>query len=144
MSSPDVYGPIDFLVLQYPRDASGAPTAEALVDLLARGVVRLYDLLVVERDDDGGCREVDLTAGGPLGDLRAFRGARSGLLGADDLDELAAVIDPGTVGVVVLYENAWAVPFVAAARAEGAEAVAGNRITAQQIMDALDALEPTG
>ena len=51
------------------------------------------------------------------------------------------MLDPGATALVVVYENAWAVPFVAAARAEGGQLVASDRITAQQIMDALDAAE---
>jgi hypothetical protein len=54
---------------------------------------------------------------------------------------LADVLEPGAVAAVVLYENAWAVPFVAAARAEDGQLVASARLTAQEIMDALDAVE---
>ena len=73
--------------------------------------------------------------------MRAFAGARSGLVGTEDLEELAGVIDAGAVAIVVMYENRWAVPFVAAARSEGAGVVAGARLTGQEIMDALDAVE---
>lgn len=143
MNGLDVHGPIDFLVIQFPGDATGAATTEALVDLVDAATVRLYDLVLVRKADDGTCTEID-PAGGPdgqLGELGAFAGARSGLVGADDLAELADVLDPGNVAAILVYENAWAVPFVAAARSEGAELVAGARLTAQQIMDALDAVE---
>jgi hypothetical protein len=78
------------------------------------------------------------------GDLAAwsrFTGARSGLLGDDDVQLATDVLDAGTVAAVILYENAWAESFVAAARAEGGEMVASARLSAQQIMDALDAAE---
>ena len=39
------------------------------------------------------------------------------------------------------YENAWAVPFVAAAHAAGGQVVASERIPAQVLIDALDAVE---
>ena len=41
----------------------------------------------------------------------------------------------------LVYENAWAIPFVAAAREAGGEMIASARIPAQDVMDALDALE---
>ncbi len=143
MSGPDVHGPIDFVVVEFPGDATGAATAQALVDLVDRATVRLYDLVVVRKADNGTWTEVELDAAsdGQLGELRAFAGARSGLLGDEDLADVADVLDPGTLGAVLVYENAWAIPFVAAARSEGAELVAGARLTAQQIMDALDAAE---
>ena len=53
--------------------------------------MRLYDLVVVEKGHDGACVEIDLseTSLGRLHDVRAFAGARSGLVGAEDLEELA-------------------------------------------------------
>ena len=43
--------------------------------------------------------------------------------------------------MLLVYENTWAVPFVAAARESGGELVAGARIPAQDVMEALDALD---
>lgn len=141
MSDADVHGPIDTVIIQFPSSSSGSATTEALVDLIERGTVRVYDVLVVEKRDDG-CHELDLdAAGGPLADFRALAGARSGLLGDDDVTAMGEVLDPGTAAVAIVYENAWAVPFVAAAFDEGGELVAGTRLTAQQIMDTLDELE---
>jgi len=131
MSNPDAHGPIDTLVIEFPGTATGEGTTRALAELVDRGVVLLYDLMVVRKDTDGSCVEVELATApdGQLGALRAFAGARSGLLEA------------GALGLVIVYENAWAAPFVAAARGEGAEMVGTARLTAQEIMDALDAAE---
>ena len=41
----------------------------------------------------------------------------------------------------VLYAVTWAVPFVAAAMDAGGELIAGARIPARDVIDALDALE---
>src|SRR5947209_4762294 len=73
--------------------------------------------------------------------LAGLAGARSGLLGDDDLDDAAGVLEPGTVGVVLVYENTWAIPFATAALGEGGQMVATSRLTVQEIMDALDAVE---
>jgi Family of unknown function (DUF6325) len=146
MTAPDVHGPIDFVVLEFPAGADVADTAKALLDLVNRGIVRLYDFMVVTTDESGSCSEIDLAAVsvGSLAPLGAFAGARSGLLDADDIALVADVVEPGAVAAVALYENAWAVPFVAAVRAEGGQLVASARLTAQQIMDALDAVEAAG
>ena len=143
MTGPDVHGPIDFAVFEFPAGADIPNTAKALLDLVEQGTLRLYDLMVVKKEDDGSCTEVDLTGGseGPVAALGSFAGARSGLLTTDDVADVQDVLEPGAAAVVVVYENAWAVPFVAAARAEGGQLVASDRITAQQIMDALDAAE---
>jgi hypothetical protein len=139
----DAYGPVDFLILEYPTHTDGTETAQALTALIEQGVVALYDLLVVSRGPDGTARELDLSSGSP--DVPAafapFAGARSGLLGPDDVAEAANALEPGTSAVVIVYENRWAVPFVTAARSEGVEVVASARLSAQEIVDTLDELE---
>ena len=146
MTGPDVHGPIDFVVLEFPAGGDVPDTAKALLDLVDRGTVRLYDFMVVTKDDTGSCSEVNLAAAsdGRLAPLGAFAGARSGLLDTDDIALVADVLEPGAAAAVVLYENAWAIPFVAAVRAEGGQLVASARLTAQEIMDTLDAVEAAG
>lgn len=141
MRPQDVHGPIDTLVIEFPGDATGDGTARALHDLVESGAVRLFDLMVVERHADGGCVEIDPAGDRRLHALQEFVGARSGMLGADDLADLGTMLEADRLAVALVYENAWAVPFVAAARAEGAELVASSRLSAQDIMDALDAVE---
>lgn len=145
MTSPgdDVLGPIDFLLLEFSADKMDGSAATALLDLVERGIVRIYDLLVIRKDADGTFSGVDVTdlSADALGGLVAFAGARSGLLDDEDLAEAGAVMTPGTVAALLVYENSWAIPFVTAARASGAEVVASARISADVLMDALDGLD---
>jgi uncharacterized membrane protein len=142
MTASDVHGPIDTTIIEFPAGATGAATADALRDLVDSGLIRLYDIAIVAKDDDGNAVAVDLGSTA-AGDLTTFGGAASGLIDDDDLASLADIIQPGCVGAALVYENAWAAPFVAAARSEGAEVVASARLSAQEIMDALDASEAT-
>jgi Family of unknown function (DUF6325) len=146
MTGHDVHGPIDFVVLEFPAGADVSDTVKALLDLVNQGTVRLYDFMLVAIDESGSSSEIDpaAEATGPLAPLAAFSGARSGLLDAGDSAVLADVVEPGAVAAVLLYENAWAVPFVGAARAQGGQLVASARLSAQDIMDALDAVEAIG
>ena len=50
-------------------------------------------------------------------------------------------MQPGTLAALIVYENTWAIPFVAAAMESGGTLIAGGRIPAQDVMEALDALE---
>ena len=115
------------------------------MDLVDIGVIRVYDLLVIRKDEDGtvsGVELNDLTAD-QVGGFSAFAGARSGLLGDDDARRAADAMKPGTVAALLVYENAWAIPFIAAARDAGGQLIASARIPAPDVMDALDALEAT-
>lgn len=143
MTETDVYGPVDVLVLEFPDSTRGTSSAAAIRALVDRGTISLYDLLIVRKQSNGACVEIDpaTESGHGLEDWDSLRGARSGLLGEEDVQHAADVLTTDAIAAVILYENRWAVPFVAAARSEGAQVVASTRIGAQEIMDELDALE---
>ena len=137
-------GPVDIVVIAYPP---GAPmTGEAaplLVDLVERGIIRVLDAMFVMKNEDGtfsGFDATDLTDKG-VGDFTVFEGASSGLLGEDDAAKAAEEIEPGSAAVMIVYENRWAGPFIAAVRRNGGVPVAFERIPAQDLIDALDAAE---
>ena len=139
----DVHGPIDFLLLEFAADKMTGAAASALLDLVERDVVRIYDLLVIRKEDDGSFSGIDVTdlSADDVGGFVAFAGARSGIVGDEDVSEAAAAIEPGTAAALIVYENRWAVPFVAAARDAGAQVVASARIPANVVMDVLDELD---
>jgi hypothetical protein len=138
----DTPGPIDFVLLEFSSDRLTGEAGPALMDLVERGVIRLLDLLVVHKGEDGSVDVLELTD--PLvesGGFSYFAGASSGILGDDDVREAAEAIAPGMVAALIIYENRWAAPFVAAVRNSGGELVASARIPATDIIEALDALE---
>ena len=138
------FGPIDIVVIAYP---AGSPmTGEAaplLVDLVDRGIIRVLDAMFVIKNEDGsysGFEARDLDDKN-VGDFRIFDGASSGMLGDEDAAKVADEIEPGSAAVLIVYENRWAAPFVAAVRRNGGVPVAFERIPAQDVIDALDAAE---
>lgn len=141
MPEADVHGPIDFVLIEFTGDRLTGRAAQELLELVDHGIVRVYDVLAVGKQQDGTVYAVDLeeTSDG----FPDLAGARSGLLSDDDMQEAAAAMEPGTLAVLIVYENTWAIPFVAAARESGGELIAGARIPAQDVMDALAALETT-
>lgn len=141
---PDnAFGPIDFVLLEFPGDADTKACADALMDLVERGTIRLYDLLVIRKALDGSYSGVDLTDVTPsgIGGFHAFGGAQSGLIGDDDVSKAAAAMQPGTAAALIVFENAWAAPFVGAALDAGGEVIASERIPAVDVIAALDRLE---
>jgi hypothetical protein len=140
----DELGPIDIVVIAYPPDAPmTGEAAPLLVDLVERGVIRVLDVLFVTKNEDGtfsGFDARDLTDKG-VGEFAVFEGASSGLLGDDDAAKVAEEIEPGSAAVMIVYENRWAAPFIAAVRRNGGEAVAFERIPVQALIDALDELD---
>jgi hypothetical protein len=138
------FGPVDIAVIGYPPDAP--MTGEAvplLLDLVDRGIVRVLDVLFVVKEQDGtfaGFEARDLDER-DVGDLAMFEGASSRLLGEDDAAAAAETIEPGTAAVLIVYENRWAAPFIAAVRRNGGIPIAFERISTQDLIDTLDAAE---
>jgi uncharacterized membrane protein len=140
-TTPEAHGPIDFVLLEFPNEKTDGSAAQALLDLVEAGTIRLLDLVVARKEEDGTVQVIDVDAAGDVTSFTQFAGARSGLLGDDDIAEAGSALTPGTTAALIVFENAWAAPFVAAARANGGEMVASMRIPAQDVIDALDALE---
>jgi Family of unknown function (DUF6325) len=148
MSETDIeVGPIDYLVLEWPKGSP--PTGEAfpyLVDLVDRGVIRLLDLCFVEKDLEGNVLEIAIgdfdLDGNP--DMAVFVGASSGILDEDDRREAGYALEPGTAGAILVYENSWAAPFATALRKTGAQLVAQGRIPINDLIATLDELDAAG
>jgi len=138
----EIHGPVDFALLEFPRDRLTGEAGQALMDLVEAGTIRLYDLLVIAKDDDGQVEVLELTdPTGPAAGFSYFAGASSGLLGDEDVAEAASAMDTGTVAALIVYENSWAAPFVAAARNSGGELIASARIPATDVIAAVNALD---
>jgi hypothetical protein len=137
-------GPIDVVVIAYP---AGTPmTGEAvplLMDLVNKGTIRVLDAMFVTKAEDGSFSGFDarnLSDKG-VGDFTVFEGASSGLLGGDDAVKAADALEPGGAAVMLVYENRWAAPFIAAVRRNGGAPIAFERIPVQDLIYALDAAE---
>ncbi|MFC4373234.1 DUF6325 family protein [Nocardia halotolerans] len=119
-STPDL-GPVDFLVLTFPGTAVDATITEALAEVVGKGLVTLLDLVVLSKDTDGAvtAREID-------DDLEQI--GLTGLTAADidlvsdaDLDVVRASMEPGTLAVVLVFEQTWATELAAAVRVADGE-----------------------
>ena len=137
-------GPIDYLVVEWPPGSP--PNGKAMplfVDLVDRGIVRLLDLVFVQKHADGSVTRVELgdldLDGNP--ELSVFEGAASGLVGDEDIAEAGSVIQEESSAALLVYENTWAAPFATALRQNGAQLVAAGRIPINAIISALDELE---
>lgn len=135
-------GPIDYLLVEWPGKQPNGEVAPHLVDLVDRGLIRILDLVFIVKDEEGNVGALELAdLGGEVTELAIFEGASSGLLGDEDVEEAGAVLKPGTSAALLVFENSWAAPFVAAVRRSGGELVASGRIPAEDILAALDAAE---
>jgi len=143
--SLDELGPVDYVVVEFPAAASnftGEMAAElrALVDA---GTIRVIDILILTKGADGSIEALELSDVDELGDLQAIEAELAELLAADDVEHLAAAMDPGSTAGVIIYENLWAAPFASAARRSGGQLIANGRIPIQAIIASIEADQAT-
>ena len=97
--------------------------------------------MVMKKDEDGRFEafEAEDVDDSELGDLRAYEGALAMVLGEQDLEDIATVIEPGTSAAVLVWENKWSAPFATAVRHSGGQLVARGTIPTQAVLAAIEA-----
>jgi hypothetical protein len=139
----DELGPIDYLVVEFPAGASNftGEMARELVKLVDAGTIRVVDILILQKDADGSVEAMELSDIGELGELQAIEAQLAELLAEEDVLNLAACMEPGSVAGVLIWENLWAAPFASAARRSGGQLIANGRIPIQAIIASIEADE---
>lgn len=134
-------GPIDWIVVEFPGSRFNGEIAPALRDLVDRDLIRVLDLLVLKKDSEGTLEAFELSdlEDTELGGLQSHEDELAMLLSKDDVNALAAAIEPGSSAAVLVWENKWAAPFGAAVRHSGGQLVASGRIPVQALLAAIEA-----
>lgn len=141
----DELGPVDWIVVEFPGSTFKGEIAPALADLVDRGIVRILDLLLIRKGDDGSLDFFEITDldESEIGGLRAYETAVATLLSEEDVEAVAAAVDPGSTAALLVWENTWAAPFASAIRRAGGQLAASGRIPVQALLAAIEIDEET-
>ena len=136
----DALGPVDWIVVEFPGSRFTGEIAPELASLVERGIVRVLDLVLLRKDEDGAIEAFELSDldESEIGSLRDYESELAMLLSAEDVDSIAAALEPGSTAAVLVWENLWAAPFGAACRRAGGQLVAGGRIPVQALLAAVE------
>jgi len=141
--SLDELGPVDYMVVEFPVGTQNftGEGADELVRLHDAGIIRIMDILILQKAEDGTVMAQELSDFPDLGELARIEAQLAQTLAEEDVAHLAAAMDPGTVAGVLIYENLWAAPFASAMRRAGGQLIANGRIPIQAIIAAVEADE---
>jgi len=136
-------GPVDYVVVEFPAGETNftGEMANELVALVDAGTIRVIDILILTKNDDGTVDAMELSDVPNLGDLQVMEAQLAELLAADDVEMLAAAMEPGSTAGVLIWENLWAAPFASAVRQSGGQLIANGRIPIQAIIASIAADE---
>jgi hypothetical protein len=143
--SLDELGPVDYVVVEFPAGASNftGEMAAELRKLADSGTIRVIDIVIVTKDENGAIDVAEFDDIGELGELQAMEAELAELLAADDIVHLAAAMEPNSTAGVLIWENLWAAPFASAARRSGGQLIANGRIPIQAIIASIEADQAT-
>ena len=139
----DELGPVDWIVVEFPGSKFNGEIAPALEDLVERDLIRVLDLLILKKESDGTLEAFELSDLDEveIGGLRSHEAELAMLLSEEDVNAVAAAVEPGSSAAVLVWENIWAAPFGAAVRRAGGQLVASGRIPIQAMLAAIEAEE---
>ena len=137
----DELGPVDYLIVEFPEGQQNftGEGADELLKLHDAGIIRIMDLVIMVKDEDGSIDAMELSDVPDLGEFARIEAELAETLSADDVVTLAEAMAPGSVAAALIYENLWAAPFASALRRAGAQLVADGRIPIQAIIAAVEA-----
>jgi hypothetical protein len=143
MSEIEETGAIDWLLIEAPGKQLNGELVPPLLDLVDRRLIRVLDALVLVKREEGDFDALTTAAldSAQVGEIGELAGASSGLLTDEDAATAAAALTTNSVGLLIVYENLWSLPFAMAAREAGGQLVAHGHVSTQAIVAALDAAE---
>ena len=131
------YGPVDLYLVGFEGDRPGPGVLEAIAELIEGGEIRLLDLLIISRTNDG---EVSVVEFDDVSDEYGFGTVELeavGLVADDDALELAQGIPPGMSGALLAVELLWAKRLASRFAESGGMVLQTERIPAPVVNAAL-------
>ncbi|MFE1646540.1 DUF6325 family protein [Microbacterium sp. P01] len=124
------YGPVELHLVGFEGDRPDPGVIASIVELIESGLVRLLDMIIVSKGEDGDVTAVEIDDDADrfgFGDLEL---AELGIAGDDDIDELADLIPPGASAAIMAYELVFAKRLAESLAASGGVVLRSERIPA--------------
>jgi hypothetical protein len=133
------YGPIDFYVLEFQNENLKGEILPALVDLVQKEIIRVVDLVIIQKNKDGSHEAVELQELDPdtLAVYDPLHAEISGLIQVEDIDAIAEKMDNETTAAALMIENVWAIHFIDTLLNAKARLIEHTRIPHEDVEEAM-------
>jgi hypothetical protein len=128
---------VEYFIVAVPDVQSLSGLAPALAELVERAAIRILDVVVLMKDDEGTVASLELDVVDSLAALRGLDEDVGGMLSDHDIELASLALRPGSTGVVIVTEDRWAEPLSTAAQRAGGQIIAGDRIPASRVESVL-------
>jgi uncharacterized membrane protein len=137
------YGPVDFIVLEFKGNQFKGEIVPALLELVNNGIIRLIDLVIVQKDKQGKVtiRELQQEEEATIRLFDPLKVDITGMVKKEDLDMVGNALDNNSTASVMLFENVWAIKFIQAVLNAQGRVVMQHRIPSEVVEETVKELE---
>jgi hypothetical protein len=127
------YGPVELYLVGFEGESPDAGVLSALADLVEGGTLRVLDLVLVSKTEDG-----DVTIAEFEDEELALELHEVGIAAEEDIFELAELVPPGASAILVALELLYARTLAERVAAAGAIVLSAERIPAPIVNAVMD------
>src|SRR5215471_15917391 len=133
-------GPLEYLIVAFEGNRFSGEILDALHDAQENGIIRVIDLLVIKKDEQGNVMALELSDLNEE-EARPFSFLAGGLLSIfepDDVEVTASQMPNNSAAGLLLIEDTWAIPLKQALLNAGAVARTGG-LVAPEVVQSIEA-----
>jgi hypothetical protein len=130
-------GPVEYIAIAFPGNKFSGEIIPAIKALQDSGTIRVLDLVIITKDQDGNVAAIELADATPEqgAALAALGVENKRLLGEEDFEDIGSALDPNSTAALMIWENVWAARFAKSLREADGILIANGRIPAPLIED---------
>ena len=125
-------GPVEYIAIAFPGNKFSGEIIPAIRELQDSGTIRVLDLVIISKDDEGNVASIELNEASPetQATFAALGIENRNLLGQEDFEDIGSALDPNSTAALMIWENVWAERFATSLRNADGIFVANGRIPA--------------
>ena len=130
-------GPLEYLIVAFEGNKFSGEILDALHDAQEKGIIRVIDMLVIKKDEQGDVMALELSE---LSEEEArpfsfFAGGLLSIFEPDDVEATAEQMPNNSAAGLLLIEDTWAIPLKEAIFNAGAVARDGGLVALEVVQE---------
>jgi len=139
------YGPIDLLALEFKGNQFKGEIMPALVELVSKEIVRVIDLVIVQKDAEGKVMVREMQQFDPsfVSLFDPLKVQVSGMIQTVDIEHIGEKLENNTTAAIMLFESLWVIKFREAVLNANGRVVLQERLSSEYVMNHWRDLPPS-
>ena len=131
------YGPIDLLALEFKGNQFKGEIMPALVELVSKEIVRVIDLVIVQKDAEGKVTVREMQQFDPsfVSLFDPLKVQVSGMIQVADIEHIGEKLENNTTAAIMLFESLWVIKFREAVLNANGRVVLQERLSSEYVMN---------